>query len=216
MEKILKKIKKLRSVFISRKKKYLSKRYYYYLSFCERYSNLKILSNIIHFKLNTSVNKTNNFIKFKGSIEFGNSSKSIIKQLGKPLMSLSNKSLKNHTVYIHKHYIGDYKTTLETHYLNDKFFMGVFNFNHIQDKNKIKYMLANKYLPNNKVNMNQNFSIVDKLGNSIQINDDVKYSLIYLSGDNLIKQEILNTHLYKEISKKEVKRRINVQILRNL
>ncbi len=190
----------------SLKKDYLSKKYHYDITTCNRYNELGVLLNIINFQSRTPSFETPVKIQFKKRINFGDNLWKVKSKIGLPVLKIEP-YLKNHDIYIHKMYIGHYKSTIETHFYKGEFFMGTFNFNHHQDRNRLCELLINKYLSEKgNLDSHDNLSIVDQNGNSIQLSHIIKNSFIYLTGDQKLKNEILaeiQEHIDYEIAQKE-------------
>ncbi len=169
--------------------------HYYKLTVFDRYTNLNSLVKIICETKTSDSYCTEETIKFKGKIDFGTPKSQVIKTLGSPFLYFENPELKSHTVIFYKCYIGNYKTNLELHFFNQIFFMGVFTFNQVSDpkeKNKIKDILFEKYKVSNEECKNENQIIVDKHQNRILINDNIHYSIVYISGNEIIQNNIKN------------------------
>lgn len=172
---------------INKTTNYYNSKDYHYNSIFDNYINPKYISDVI-FGIN-SLNSvdTNEIIKFRGIVEFGTLEKNVEKLVGKPIFYFRNQKLKNHSIFFYKLQIGDFKINVEFHFYRKIFLMGVHSFCNTRaewGKDKIEKIIFEKYGINKTESTIDKLSIVDKHRNSITINDELSYSITYLSGDS--------------------------------
>ena len=198
---------------------YSGSAHYYQLTVFDRYTNLKSLMRVFCDSQSSHSFTTTENIKFKGSIEFSTPESQVIKTLGNPIVYFENPELQNHSILFYKCFIGNFKTNLELHFYDEKFFMGVYSFNRIKgnaDKNKIKNILYEKYKVTGEAGKDDDLVIVDKNSNTVMISDHINYSYIYISGNDEILAELKSNidHIISIVKNKE--KRIERYIAVNL
>ncbi|MEO9571936.1 MAG: hypothetical protein ABJH82_07020 [Polaribacter sp.] len=97
--------------------------------------------------------------------------------------SVVKKDLVNSLVLIKKTTVGDYPTKLVLHFYKNSLFLFNYTFSNLDknDKNSIKKILKEKYLNKNTQFDFSSQTILDHAGNYIVIEDDVYFTINYLS-----------------------------------
>lgn len=155
----------------------------------------KLFSNSFDFEyfhkvfLNSveTVQTTQN-IKFNSIIEFGSKKRALKSILGLP--DFSTKLLALETIS-YKEKLGLLPCRLFFHFYKNKLFMFSYVFSSVYptQKEQLYEILSSKYLNNTPLKTRQN-RIVDPKGNSIQINDDVNFSIDYVFNNKEIRNSI--------------------------
>ena len=169
---------------------YYGSRDYYYesINFAE---NPFELQNI--FDLSQREHKhTSAEIRFN-NVEFGQSSKDVIKILGRPKF-VSSDSLKfpGHSVLFYRYHLLGTKTIAQLHFLHDRFVLGTYLFRSALNEdeiNIIESVLLNKYLGSDETLADWQV-ITDDSKNAIKIEDSAQYMIHYVSGEQKIRDSI--------------------------
>ncbi len=191
--------------------KYYYNKYAYYTNLFHKYTSLKtFLENIFNNTESIEKYHTSEIIKFNG-IDFGVSKKEIKKKFGKPVFKWNNRRIVNHSLFVYKMYIGNYKTNVEFHFYNKVFFAGKYVFSNALsegDRKKIEKIIFEKYKVNKAELIQDKLMIVNKQLNSIIIQNEINYTLTYLTGDTFlidnIHRQIKNINYRIEKIKKHI------------
>lgn len=173
--------------FSKKKYRYLQSRESFYegRNFLSSYSRL---SSIVKY---TSTNDldTKKSIKFYG-LDFGISMKKAIGHLGKPnYVSKHSTLLRKHKAIYYRINIAQVKCILQLHFLNDQFFLGLIEIRSSDEqvKNEVTSLISRKY---GMEDGRWNGSIKDASDNRIELKDDIVPYIVYLSGDEQIRESI--------------------------
>ena len=157
----------------------------YYYSLYSQYDFLEnILNHRINFKKRINVDKK---INFAMGIEFGMSIKQMRRKFKKPIYYYDNPIIKNHKILFYLKKIYKFEIVLELHFLNNNFFLGVYNFSNNPNSQDFHYILS---LICSKYNLDYSFFNPDKhviCGNNnilIDIEFNTKILVAYLDSNN--------------------------------
>ncbi len=144
------------------------------------------------FNLNLNGLSTDRTISFYG-IDFGYSVKATIKKLGKPNYRTTEKRLfQDHQIVFYRLKISTVNCIIQLHFHNDSFFLGVMEMRTGDKtlKDRLFDLIKQKYKIDDSIIDNH---ILDELGNSIRVREDVIPYVVYTTGDQKLKQELLDT-----------------------
>jgi len=189
---------------------------YYYDKLVTKYEDPKFFCDL-YDKEGFIDFKTAKKIKFKRGIGFDSEYRDIIAELGKPNFTFDKSEFFNYKILFYRFKIGGHKTKCELHLLNDKlfFFNYVFSYLSKDDKEELNSLLGSKYLHDKTLDI-RNYKVKDSNNNMVLVESSADYSIVYMSGEPSIYDELKN-ELEKIRAKKERHIRIKYnQLYRSL
>ncbi|MCG1036858.1 hypothetical protein [Polaribacter sargassicola] len=205
-------IKKPITTLFNYKTLYPKYEHYYYRNILKMYDKPETYSGLVDLCLNKKEVLTSKEIYFSSNLKFNYTIKKAKKNIFSKRVTI--KKIENTTILLHKTRIGGYPAKLVMHFYQNNLFLFNYTFSNLSnnDKSIIKNVLKEKYLNNNTQFSFSKNRIVDSLGNHIFIEDDVYFTINYISLTddffkmlNNIKEELeIKKKVRKELHKKEL------------
>ena len=131
---------------------------------------------------NTSIRLSKKFSNFEASIE------EVLSKFGKPIYRLTlTKDIFDVEILFYRLILGKYRTKLELHFHKNKLFAFHYTFSNTkpQQIKELTSVIKEKYLNNEDIDLNNEY-IVDDNGSTLDISQNVNFSITYISTQNKI------------------------------
>lgn len=176
-------------------------KYYYYDSLVTKYEDPAFFRNLYcQNGLNSA--KTRKIIKLKNDLRFGTHIREIIATLGKPKHKVKRNDFFDYEILFYRFKMGGFKSKCELHLLNQQLFFFTYVFSYLKqnDKDKLKLLLASKYLEDEHQDITR-FKVQDADNNLLIAEDACDLSILYMTGDPDVYDQI--DYVLERMNKKE-------------
>jgi len=171
---------------------------YFLNDFLKKYNRKSTYFNLLKRTKENNKEFTSKKVYDTNNLKFGITNKEA-RKITKNREEFIKKELVYSTVLIQKTIIGDYHAKLALHFHKNSLFLFNYTFSNLDKKDKkiIKNILKEKYLNNNDLSFDfSSDNIVDDVDNYIIIEDDVYFTIHYISP---------NHHFFNFLSEEKIK-----------
>lgn len=139
-------------------------------------------------------------------VKFGSDPETVAKILGKPRFVIENHGLSS-LIYFYKERVNNHRMLMQIHFWGKEFFYAGYTFRDENDyeRKKIKNVLFDKYSVIGSGQLERQEHLEDASGNIITVLDNVNFNILYLWGNdkirNAVSQNTYSLHFGKEMKK---------------
>lgn len=191
--------------YLNGDRKKVERHAYYCSTRMHRVSSLEKLQDLLAKKENSCFTARQS-IQFR-NIPFGASPREVAKLIGNPRYKIVDHNLLDeHVVYFYKITQGGIKTKFQLHFISNTFFMASYGFDlgNKESVEEIESALLLKYMGIPFHEFDKELCISDSSGNSIILEKDFEFHVIYLCGKEEVHRKIVGA-VEKSVGKKNLK-----------
>ena len=155
-------------------------------------------------------------VLFRG-LNFGDSPAIVVANLGEPRFGIENHGISS-SVYFYKEKIGNHRVVIQIHFLGSEFFYACCEFRDESqaDRKFVRRMLFEKYAPLHLEMSDTKDHLVDRGNSIVSIYDNVNFRILYLWGDDKIRNAVSENIFPLSFSKEEERQRWKEDLRRKL
>ncbi|MBN2173900.1 MAG: hypothetical protein JW731_07205 [Bacteroidales bacterium] len=163
---------------------------YYYDKLLTKYENPEFYSKLDETDQLRKI-PSKQTIRVKDDLNFGISYQEVIDKHGKPNCILKKDRNSKFQILFYRVKVGGHKTKCEYHFYNNRLFFFTYIFAYLtkEEKNEITKMVGKKYADDALFEPESQI-IIDVTENFIMVENGVDYSILYVSGEKEIFQQI--------------------------